>query len=331
MTFRERFLATVSFGSPDRLPYWEPLGYEEATLRRWVREGLPEDMRIEQFLSLDRTDAVPVCLGPMPPHRPGELPIARPGDFRGVAAHYSCYSPARYPQHWEDCKRCWAGRDYPLRIELDGPLTWLARWLGRRAAEVVARERGLADEALDFLLTYLTLTLERAAGEVDVDYVVIREWPARPWRPGLSEPHVAEAMMGHYETLCSFFRGHGVGVIVLSTPDNIPHLVPELVAAGVSGIMPCRAGAGMDVLALAEEHPQLLIVGGLDVRQLARQRRHADRAARIKVRAAAERGGWIPCLDEPIPATVPLRNYEQHWHTARELLAARQEEEGSQG
>ncbi|MFQ5811255.1 MAG: hypothetical protein ACE5JM_16685, partial [Armatimonadota bacterium] len=325
MTFRERFLATVNFGSPDRLPYWEPLGYEEATLRRWVREGLPEDMSSEQFLSLDRADAVPVCLGPMPPHRPGELPIARPGDFRGVAAHYSCYSPARYPTHWEDCKRCWAGRDYPLRIELDGPLAWLAWWLGPCAAKALTQERGFADEALDFLLTYLTLTLEKAASEVDVDYAVIREWPARPARPGLSAPHVGSAMMEQYGKLCSFFREHGIGVIVLSTPDDVGHLIPDLLAAGVSGIMPCRAGAGMDVLALAEEHPKLLIVGGLDVRQLARQRRHADREARIKIPAAVERGGWIPCFDEPIPASVPLRNYEHYWHVARELLAARQQ------
>jgi hypothetical protein len=320
MTYRERFLATVTFAEADRLPFWELLGYEAATLRRWVREGLPEDVSLEQFFWLDRTEAVPVELGPMPPHRPGELPIASQRDFARIAAHYSCYSPARYPWHWDDCKRCWTGRDYPLRIELDGPLTWLGRWLGARADE-----RGLANEALEFLTTYVTLTLERAVSEVDVDYVVIRE---RQSPAGHGDPALQQTLAGigipALQRLCAFFREHGIRIIVWCAGGDIAPIIPELVEAGVTGIMPCHAGAGMDVLAIAAQYPKLLIVGGLDVRQLARQRRHADREARIKIPAAMERGGWIPCFDEAIPATVPLRNYEQYWHVVRELLAARQ-------
>ncbi len=325
MTFRQRFLATMTFGRPDRLPFWEPLGYEDSTLRRWSREGLPQDVSIEQFFWLDRADVAPVDLGPMPLHRPGDLPVATAPGFARVAAHYSCYSPARYPWHWEDCKRCWAGRDYPLRIELDGPMTWLVRWLGPRAGHVLTHERSFADDLLDFLLEYLTLTLEKAASEVDVDYVVISERPSGPGQPSPAEPPFRSALMGPYEKLCSFFRGHGIRIVILCTPANVTAVIPELLAAGINGIMPCHAGSGMDALSLSQQHSKLLIVGGLDVRQLARQRRHTDREARIKVPAAAERGGWIPCFDGPIPASVPLRNYERYWHVARELLAGRQE------
>jgi hypothetical protein len=317
MTFRERFLATAGFTQPDRLPHWEPMGYGEATLRRWVREGLPNDVHLERFFRLDRNDAAPVDLGPMPAHREGELPIADARDWRRIAAHYSCYSPARYPLHWDDCKRCWEGRDYPLRIEIDGPLTCLGRWLGPRV-KGTADEAGFVDEVLEFLLMYLTLTLERAAGEVDVDYVVIRE------RASPAESAVAAT----YERLCSFFGEHGIGTIILCAAGDVTPLVPGLMEAGITGIMPCHAGVGMDVLRLGEEHPELLIVGGLDVRQLAREKRHADREARIKIPAAMERGGWIPCFDEAIPRSVPLRNYERYWQVARELMAGGQRSAG---
>jgi uroporphyrinogen decarboxylase len=40
MTPRERYLETMRFGAPDRIPF-EPGGPRESTLKRWQREGLP--------------------------------------------------------------------------------------------------------------------------------------------------------------------------------------------------------------------------------------------------------------------------------------------------
>ena len=41
MNTRERFLATMAFQKPDRVPLWEA-GYWADTLRRWYKEGLPK-------------------------------------------------------------------------------------------------------------------------------------------------------------------------------------------------------------------------------------------------------------------------------------------------
>ncbi len=41
MNTRERFLATMAFQEPDRVPLWE-VGYWASTVRRWYREGLPK-------------------------------------------------------------------------------------------------------------------------------------------------------------------------------------------------------------------------------------------------------------------------------------------------
>ena len=38
---RERFLATLRFGEPDRVPYYDQC-IRESTLKRWHRQGLPE-------------------------------------------------------------------------------------------------------------------------------------------------------------------------------------------------------------------------------------------------------------------------------------------------
>ena len=42
MNVRERFLATMRFEKPDRILLWE-MGYWQATLERWYREGLTSE------------------------------------------------------------------------------------------------------------------------------------------------------------------------------------------------------------------------------------------------------------------------------------------------
>lgn len=43
MNDRERFLETMRFGQPDRIPYWE-CAFWGQTLNRWVEEGLPQSV-----------------------------------------------------------------------------------------------------------------------------------------------------------------------------------------------------------------------------------------------------------------------------------------------
>lgn len=49
MTFRERYLATLSFARPDRIPF-EPGGPREKTLKRWWSEGLPKQANWLDYL-----------------------------------------------------------------------------------------------------------------------------------------------------------------------------------------------------------------------------------------------------------------------------------------
>ncbi|WP_319586100.1 uroporphyrinogen decarboxylase family protein [uncultured Desulfobulbus sp.] len=66
MTFRERYLESLLFGKPDRIPLM-PGGPRESTLRAWHQQGLPEDA--------DHYDTMLQTLG-LPP---SEINIAHPG------------------------------------------------------------------------------------------------------------------------------------------------------------------------------------------------------------------------------------------------------------
>ena len=49
MTERERYLETLLFGKPDKIPF-SPGGPRESTLKRWHKEGVPENKNWNEFL-----------------------------------------------------------------------------------------------------------------------------------------------------------------------------------------------------------------------------------------------------------------------------------------
>ena len=52
MNSRQRFIETMTFGSPDR-PAAGDYMYYEATRERWEREGLPRDADLREYFELD--------------------------------------------------------------------------------------------------------------------------------------------------------------------------------------------------------------------------------------------------------------------------------------
>ena len=76
MNDRQRFLETVRFGQPDRIPYWECAFWGE-TFTRWISEGMPESAiksqdSLREYFGFDRSFGVyfrgtaPVNLGFIP-------------------------------------------------------------------------------------------------------------------------------------------------------------------------------------------------------------------------------------------------------------------------
>jgi hypothetical protein len=323
MTRRERLSAVLHFRAADRLPFCEPMGFLPETPARWVERGFPVGCPPEAFFDLDRVELVPIGLGPFPALGPSPVPVATAGDFARVCGHYSCYSVGRYPTWWEDERKAWATREYPLGLRARGPLAWLRDWCGDAAGAVLRDQPQLADEMMTFGVEFCMYTLERAAAEVDADFAVVCDrWSLA------ADLRTSEAIAARALSLCGqlagFLRGHGADVVILCSDGDLTDRVPSLLDIGVNGLMPCSAAEGMDVLKLAEAYPRdLILVGGADVRALARDRRDADREARLKMPAAIERGGWVPCFDAPIGPEAKFDNYRTYWEAALEIAAGK--------
>ncbi len=65
MNARERFLEVCSFGNPDRIPLAVG-GVRPATRRRWISEGLPEDVDVQDYLGYRHCSIGDVCITSSP-------------------------------------------------------------------------------------------------------------------------------------------------------------------------------------------------------------------------------------------------------------------------
>ncbi|MBM4046596.1 MAG: hypothetical protein FJ279_15905 [Planctomycetes bacterium] len=95
MTARDRFLATLRFESPDRVPYHE-LGLWGQTVERWIGEGMPPNAVPQsmfygnEFFGLDKRDFANVAVSMIPAFEPQVLEeteryvVAR--DARGIVS-----------------------------------------------------------------------------------------------------------------------------------------------------------------------------------------------------------------------------------------------------
>ena len=78
MTDRERFLALMEYGHPDRVPNHE-LGVWPQTVQRWESEGMPEStlhfgwFTGEEYFGMDKRLFIPVDFGMKPPFEPEVL------------------------------------------------------------------------------------------------------------------------------------------------------------------------------------------------------------------------------------------------------------------
>jgi uroporphyrinogen decarboxylase len=78
---------------------------------------------------------------------------------------------------------------------------------------------------------------------------------------------------------------------------------------GMDVMSPFEVAAGCDVVEIGRQYPDLVILGGIDKRVLAKDRRDIDRYLERVVPPMRERGGYVPTCDHGVPAEVSFGNY----------------------
>jgi len=316
MNERERFLSVMHFEAPDdRLPMVEWGWWWDKTHDRWRREGLPPHLGGEGLFDYFGLDHHMVISGggvselcPQPAYHGAPRILDEKGYDEAVPyiLNDSLISKAR------GAALAFKDRhdrgEVHVRLWLDG-FFWFPRSL-----------LGIENHFYAFYdMPWLVHRMNRELAEFDMkvmeevfsvltpDMVGFAEDMSYNKGPMLSREMFREFMAPYYRKVVPFIKGRGVKVFVDSDGD-VTNLIPWFLDLGFDGIFPLERQAGVDIAALRQKFPGLLIMGAYD-KMVMSKGEAAMRGEFERLLPVMRAGGYIPACDHQVPPEVSLENY----------------------
>ncbi len=356
MTSRERFHETFRFGKPDRV-WLHPQWVFGETRQRWLREGMPEDQHFNTYWGFDRHDMIPLNAAPWPPF---EVKVIEKGDnwqivedelgartkhwtdreigmsqwityavrgreqWEALKQRLNPDDPTRYPEYWEDLKRCYRDRDYPLGIHAGSFYGWIRNWVGmEHLALWYADCPDLIHEMTEFIADFMLKLLDRALTEIpDIDYALLWEDMCHKTGPLISPKAFRDFMMEPMKRVTKALQQAGIDLIWVDCDGKIDELLPLWLEAGVNLHYPLEVASDCDALRYRELYGKdILIIGNIDKRALRDGCTKADLEHEVmsKVPELVKQGGYSPFVDHAVPPDVPFANFRYYMDLVHEV------------
>jgi len=331
----------------------------DSALSRWKKEGLPGDIHLRQHFGFDRMDFVPVNLGPLPcfekevveevdeyrividengvkrrefiPKSSAEeaaprsmsqwleFPVKDRKSWGKFKKRLNSLSPARYPDNWNELKKMWKDRDYPLGINVGSFYGWIRNWVGmENLSYMFYDDPNLIHEMMGYLEYFFLETIKKAVEEVELDFAHFWEDMAYKSSSLISPRMFRHFMLPHYKRVTDYLRSHNIDIITVDSDGNINELIPLWLEGGVNGVLPLEVAAGMDAVALRKKYGKnLILIGNIDKRRLAKGKGEIEKEVNSKVPFLLSRGGCFPTVDHAVPPDISYENYLYYLQSMR--------------
>ena len=99
--------------------------------------------------------------------------------------------------------------------------------------------------------------------------------------------------------------------IFVDTDGDCNKLIPLFLEAGVNGLYPMEASAGMDIIRARKEYPQLKMFGGVSKYAVANGGKELDDALGA-VELLLKQGGYVPFIDHSVPDLVSFEHFSDY-------------------
>jgi hypothetical protein len=308
---RERFLETMRYGRPDRVPYFEE-GIREDVLTIWREQGLPEELSLSKLLQTDAQEELAPVLEPIPypkiwPAKRSELKILRDG--------LDPADPERLPSQWERRVKEWRNRDHTLMIRVNRGLfqtMGIRDW--RRFSEVIyllKDDPAFVREAMEIQSEFVVGLLKRILDEVEVDAAILSEPIGGNSGPLISPKMYEDIALDSYEPILSTLREYGIETIIFRTYANSRIFIPSILERGFNCLWACEVDVDvMDYWDIRQEYGRdLRLIGGIDLDTLLDSNEAIRREIEEKVPSLLRDGGYVPLADGRVRKDVPYERY----------------------
>ena len=317
MNSRERFLETMRFGNPDRVPYFQE-GIREEVLREWGRQGLRSAAELSELFPIDEREELEIDGYPHPGFLRWPTSVSGLGGLRRRLKP----SERRLPGGWRKKAALWRDPRQVLMLEVHhgfflsmGVNDW------KRFTEVMEALSDKPEYVLEVMRIEAGMVAslaEQFLSEVQVDAAIFSE-PIGGNNGSLISPRMYERfVLASYIPVLEVLKRHSVEVIIVRTYANARVLIPSMLKFGINCLWACETNAqAMDYRSIrAEFGRDLRLIGGIDLDVLREDREAIRREVEEKVPPLVEQGGYVPLADGRVRADIPFMNYIYY----RELL-----------
>ena len=325
MTSRQRFLETMRYGKPDRVPCFEE-GFREGVLERWKQEGLPPGTEIAQVFHYDRRERIAVDLGLRPSL--DRWPTSR-RDLGELRRRLDPADPGRLPQEWAEAVCAWQAREHVLELPIHSGF-FLSMGVGdwKRFQEViyqVADAPGLVREMMQIRGEFAAQMAQSILDKVQVDFASFSEPIGGNEGPLLSPRLYEDLVLRSYRPVLDVLRERNVETIVFLTYANARALLPCVLRAGFNCLWACEVNVGaMDYGALRREFGRdMRLIGGIDLDTLLVSEAAVRREIESKVIPLLAQGGYVPLADGRVRPNVPFRLYAYYRRLLEDVALVR--------
>jgi len=254
-----------------------------------------------------------------------DFPVKGEADFEAMKRRYDPAAPERYPADWDAKVAAWKKRDCPLCLLTNGSFglySMMRTWVGTENLSYAFYDQPkLLEAMLEFLTEFFIRVTDRAVEQLDIDYFNFFEDFAGKGGPLISPRIFRQFFMPRYRRIIEHLTKHGIRFIILDSDGNIEALLPLFVETGITGIWPLEIAADMDPVRLRKQYGRAFtLFGGIDKRELARDRASIRRELLSKVPWLIEQGGYIPTIDHAIPPDISYDNFRYYLELKLKLL-----------
>jgi hypothetical protein len=221
-----------------------------------------------------------------------------------------------YGQLREDHQR----GDYSIRLNLEG-FFWTPRELLGIEPHMYAfyDNPDLIHDMNEYILKVYIEKLIKVLDIVHADIVYIMEDLSGKNGPMIS-PELFDDFIGcYYRRLIPVLKNSGVRHVFVDTDGDFKKLIPNFIKAGVDGFLPMDVNAGMDIVAVRNEFPDLKFIGGYNKLCIVDGKESIDKEFE-RIIPVIRQGGYIPGVDHQVPPSASLENYLYYIKRLKEVM-----------
>ncbi|MFN8441702.1 MAG: uroporphyrinogen decarboxylase family protein [Caldilineaceae bacterium] len=351
MTSHERFTRMFEHREADRIPIIDDPW--DATIERWQREGMPQDVSFVDYFGLDHTAMIHVDNSPRYPRRT----LEETDSYKTIISEWGVTQKtwkhaASTPQFldftivdrdsWEKAKALmtptpdripwdWLRQNYPI-WKKEGYWLRAALWFGFDVTHswIIGTERmlySLSDDP-EWCSDMFSHLLDVNLALLDMVWEAGYKFDSVFWWDDMGYKHHSFFSLRMYREVLKPFHqraidwAHAKGIKAhLHSCGDINQFVPELVSMGLDALNPLEVKAGMDPAHLKQTvGKDLVLHGGINA-VLWDQRDAIEAEMRKVIPVVKESGGYIFSSDHSVPSSVSLENFQAIVNLAKELGA----------